>query len=293
MRWRLRRNPVSAILGRGWARLSYARSVEPFWLECNERVIRLPGLDPRLAGLRILHLTDFHLCRRVPASLIQRAVEKGRQLQCDAVALTGDFVHAGFRHLDAIAGIVGRFTAPLGVHAVLGNHDYSIRVYKGRPHYPRLAEAVAGALRAQGIIVHSNEHRMVTHRGAPLAIAGTCDLWSGEADLAMALRGIPAEVPRIVLAHNPWTIDQAEHRRCDLMLSGHTHGGQVELSRLGGALFSRFRQRLAAGLYHHDSGYLYVNKGIGYTVRFRFQVRPEIAVLRLERWEETDNLDAL
>ena len=84
-----------------------------------------------------------------------------------------------------------------------------------------------------------------------------------------------------------------EGRRCDLMLSGHTHGGQIEFALLGTKLLDRFKNRLAAGLYFHDSGYLYVNKGIGYTVRFRFQVRPEVAVFRLRRWEESGSLQAL
>lgn len=288
-----KRSLITRLLGQSWARLSYGRFVEPFWLQTNEIDLRIPGLDPRLEGLRILHLTDFHLCRRIPASHIIRSIDRGKHLGCDLIALTGDFVHAGFRHVEEIAAIVSKLSAPLGVYAVLGNHDYSIRVYGGRPRHPLLAEAVEGALRQRGIIVLKNEHRMIEFRGAPIAMAGVCDLWSGEADLASTLRGISPDVPRIVMAHNPWTIDQAEGRRCDLMLSGHTHGGQIEFALLGTRLLDRFKNRLAAGLYYHDSGYLYVNKGIGYTVRFRFQVRPEVAVFRLRGWDESGSLNAL
>jgi predicted MPP superfamily phosphohydrolase len=264
--------------------------VEPFWLETNQIDIRIPDLDPRLDGLTIAQLSDLHLCRAVPASHVRQAVDKVQRLSPDLIALTGDFVHAGFHYVEAVAQLVGRLHAPLGVFAVLGNHDYSIRVYGGRPRFPRLAESIEAALLRQGIDVLKNEHRLLQHRGAPLAVAGVCDLWSGEADLPKAIRGIQPDVPRIILAHHPWTVDQVGDRRGDLILSGHTHGGQVEL---GEGPWSRFKHRLGAGLYFHDTGYLYVHKGIGYSVRFRFRVRPEIAFFRLRRWDKSDKLEVL
>jgi predicted MPP superfamily phosphohydrolase len=286
----MKRRLLARLLGQNWARLSYARMVEPFWLETNHIDIRLPDLDPRLDGLTIGQLSDLHLCRAVPASHVRQAVDRLERLSPDVIALTGDFVHAGFHYVEAIAQLVGRLRAPLGVYAVLGNHDYSIRVYGGKPRFPRLAETVEEALVRQGIVVLKNEHRLLQHQGAPLAVAGVCDLWSGEADLPLAIRGIQPDVPRIVLAHHPGTVTQAEGRRCDLILSGHTHGGQVEW---GTGPLARFKHRLGAGLYFHDSGYLYVHKGIGYTVRFRFRVRPEVALFRLRRWDKSDKLQAL
>ncbi|MBY0585877.1 metallophosphoesterase [bacterium] len=277
-------------LGRNWARLSYARMVEPFWLETNHIDIRIPGLDPRLEGLTVCQLSDLHLCRAVPASHLRQAIDRTLRLKPDLIALTGDYVHAGFHYVDAVAQLVGQLRAPLGVFAVLGNHDYSIRVYGGKPRFPRLKEAVESALTQHGIEVLRNEHRLRTYQGATLAVAGVCDLWSGEADLPKAIRGISPDVPRIVLAHHPRTVDQAAGKRCDLILSGHTHGGQVEL---GEGPWSRFKPQLGSGLFYHDSGYLYVHKGIGYTLRFRFRVRPEIAIFRLSRWDKSDKLEVL
>lgn len=259
------------------------------WLETNLVRLEIADLPPGLVGLRILHLTDFHLCDRVPISHIRQAVEQGRKQNCDVVALTGDFVHAGFRHVDAIASLLGRFSAPLGVYAVLGNHDYSVRNIMGVRRYPTLPNTIADALRGVGIDVLHNEHRLVQRGGAPVAIAGVADLWSRELDVERALQGIPAEVPRIVLAHNPASIERLGDLRSDIMLSGHTHGGQIHVEGYGPAMLTKNMRDYAAGLYRQPSGYLYVNKGVGFTVRFRYRVRPEIAVLELTRGSENGN----
>lgn len=261
------------------ARLSYAYFVEPGWLETNSIELSFPHLDPALVGLRILHLTDFHLGTMVPATHIRQAIDLARRQPADLVALTGDFIHAGHRHVGAIAKMLSRFSAPLGVYAVLGNHDYSVRVAGGVRQYPRLAASVTRALTEEGIQVLHNEHRLLENNGSRLALAGVADAWSKESDLSAALDGIPDEIPRIVLAHNPSSLESLAGRRCDLMLSGHTHGGQIHLPGLGPAMLSAKARRHAAGLYRHPSGYLYVNKGVGYSLRFRYKVRPEVVVV--------------
>jgi hypothetical protein len=274
---------IARWIGRGLARIAYSHFVEPVWLETRRVDVPVVGLDERADGLSILHLTDFHLCRRVPITLIRQAVETGRRAECDLIALTGDFVHAGFHFVEPIARILSRLRAPLGAYAVLGNHDYSVRNIRGTRRKPQLAPAVAKALSQAGISVLHNESRILDVCGARIAVAGVADYWSGESDLEQALTDIDPATPRIVLAHNPCSLEQAPGERCDLMLSGHTHGGQVAVPGLGRPMLSRRMKRYAEGLLQHPQGYLYVNKGIGYTVRFRFQTRPEIAILRLRR----------
>ncbi|MFO0945984.1 MAG: metallophosphoesterase [Planctomycetota bacterium] len=276
----LKRRAITRWIGQNWARLSYSHFVEPVWLESNVLELPIPNLDPRLDGLRVLQLTDFHLCNRVPASHIRQAIELGRRQKCDLVALTGDYVHAGFRHVHAIAQLLSRLEAPLGVFAVLGNHDYSVRNIMGVRRYPTLPGTITHALQSAGIQVLRNESRMLEHHGAKVAVVGVADLWSRESDVTGALGGVDPDIPRIVLAHNPASVTQLSGMRCDLMLSGHTHGGQIQVPGLGPAMLSKSMREYAAGLYKHDSGYLYVNKGIGFTVRFRFKVRPEIAVFQ-------------
>ena len=93
-------------------------------------------------------------------------------------------------------------------------------------------------------------------------------------------------MPRIVLAHNPWTIEHLSDHRCDLMLSGHTHGGQVKLPCLGRVTLGPKGRRFAAGLYRVRDSWLYVNKGVGFGFRVRYGVRPEVAVLTLAAGNE-------
>ena len=101
-------------------------------------------------------------------------------------------------------------------------------------------------------------------------------------DWAAALgRECPA-TPRVVLAHNPQSVESFGDLRADLTLSGHTHGGQIDWPGLGRILLGKKARRWAAGLYEHNDGHVYVNKGVGFGWRFRFGVRPEVAVFTLQ-----------
>src|SRR5262249_54487832 len=126
-----------------------------------------------------------------------------------------------------------------------------------------------------------NETQVLARGGHQLYLTGVEDLWSRVCDLDRALEGLSPSVPRVVLAHNPRTIEHLRGRRCDLMLSGHTHGGQVNLPGVGRLALGPRARRFAAGLYHVDNTTLYVNKGIGFGLRIRFGVRPEVTVLTL------------
>ena len=268
-------------LGRGWARLTYAMRVEPTWLELNHHQVPIADLHPHFGGLRIVQLTDFHCGHQVPASYLAEAVALAQAQSPDVVVLTGDFVHKGFQHVTAVARVLGKLTAPLGVFAVLGNHDFSVRNSLGFRRHPHLHRAVADALRGQDIRVLHNETVTLSRAGARLHLTGVEDLWSRVCDLDRAFHGLSPHVPRVVLAHNPITIEHLAGHRCDLMLSGHTHGGQVNIPGIGGFLGPKAR-RFAAGMYTVRKSLLYVNKGVGFGLRVRFGVRPEVAVLILQ-----------
>jgi predicted MPP superfamily phosphohydrolase len=117
--------------------------------------------------------------------------------------------------------------------------------------------------------------------GASVYLVGVEDLWSRVLDLERAFTGLSPSVPTLVLAHNPRTVERLDGRRCDLMLSGHTHGGQVNLPRLGRPTLGRRARRFAAGMYQFNGAQVYVNKGVGFGIRFRYGVRPEVAVFTL------------
>ena len=169
----------------------------------------------------------------------------------------------------------------MGVFAVLGNHDFSVRNALGLRRYRHLHRAVADALSAQGIIVLQNQTHTLERGRQRLYLAGVDDLWSRVCDPERTFAGLAEDVPRIVLAHNPCTIERLGNHRCDLMLSGHTHGGQINLPRLGRVTLGPKGRQFAAGFYRHGSSLLYVNKGIGFGFRVRFGVSPEVAVFQL------------
>lgn len=268
-------------LGQTWAHLTYAMRIEPTWLEVNQLDITIRDLPDSFHSFRVVHLTDFHCGRGVTSAYLDEAVNLAQSQHGDLIVLTGDFIHAGHRHVARAARTLGRLLAPHGVWAVLGNHDYSVRNALGLRRYPHLHRAVAEALQQQGIRVLHNEAVLLERSGKHLYLAGVADLWSRVCDVHAALEPCPPSVPRIVLAHNPCTVEQLQGHRCDLMLSGHTHGGQVDLPRLGRVALGRMGRRYAAGLYRLGHTQLYVNKGVGFGLRVRYRVRPEIAVLKL------------
>lgn len=268
-------------IGRSWAHVTYATRVEPTWVEVNNLDIPVPGLPEPFAGLRVVQLTDFHCGPFVSSIYLSEVIDLARAQEGDVIVLTGDYVHQGYKHIDRMAAELGKLTAPLGVYAVLGNHDFSVRNALGIRRHRDLHRAVADALSAQGIRVLQNESLRLTRASTHIYLSGVDDLWSRVCDLDRAFEGLCSTVPRIVLAHNPRTIEQLNGARCDLMLSGHTHGGQVDLPGLGRITLGKKVKRFAAGIYQCRDTLLYVNKGIGVGFPVRYRVRPEVAVFTL------------
>src|SRR5262249_41583020 len=143
-------------IGRNWARVSYGYRVEPTWLEGNRLEVPVSGLAAEFAGFRIVQLTDFPCSRKVTAAYLDEAVTLAGAQQADLVVLTGDFIHHGFKYIDPIANLLGQLSAPFGVYAVLGNHDFSVRNALGIRRFRSLHQAVAGALTTRGIRVLRN-----------------------------------------------------------------------------------------------------------------------------------------
>ncbi|MCC6421760.1 MAG: metallophosphoesterase [Gemmataceae bacterium] len=272
---------MARYIGRGWARLTYATRVEPTWLEVNRHEVAIQGLPDEFAGLRIVQLSDLHSSQHVTPEYLREAVDLAQAQHGDVVVLTGDFVHKGFTHVDRVARVVGRLHAPQGVYAVLGNHDFSVRNALGIRRYPHLHRAIADALTDQGVRVLRNETVRLARGDGALHLTGVEDLWSRVCDLDQAFDGVCPSVPRVVLAHNPCTVERLAQHRCDLMLSGHTHGGQVKLPGLGPLALGPKGRRYAAGMYRCGDTHLYVNKGVGFGLRLRYNVRPEVAVFTL------------
>lgn len=272
---------VAGLVGRNWARLGYAYRVEPTWLAVNRVALPVRGLPAALAGVRIAHLSDFHCGPHIPVGYLEGVIERTAAENPDLIALTGDFIDRGPQHVAAAARLFRDLKAPLGVFGVLGNHDFAVHTPRGARRHLGLDRVITDALGAEGVTVLRNRSVRVERGGAGLLVAGVDDLWSGEADANAALGGNCEDIPRVLLAHNPQTAEQLGGLRADVILSGHTHGGQIDWPGLGRLLLHRHARRWAAGLYNVGGRHLYVNTGVGFGWRFRFGVRPELALLTL------------
>jgi predicted MPP superfamily phosphohydrolase len=270
---RIRQLLFAATLGAG-ALGAYAFLVEPRWLQVTRTRIHLPTLPPTLVGLRIALLTDLHLGGGTPLSLIRRACRKAMAERPDLIALTGDFATDDAGTFRAVMDVLSYLNAPLGVYAVPGNHDYKMGIDK----WHRQIEA------DPTIIDLTNRAMIRSVNGARLCIAGVDSFSKGTPRLEELPP--PDQVDcTILLAHNP---DQAEHLqgaydRVDLILSGHTHGGQVRLPWIGALRNSaRHAELYVQGLRRRPWAQVYVSRGIG-TVHLpvRFLCRPEVAILAL------------
>jgi hypothetical protein len=225
-------------------------------------------------GLRIAHLTDLHHSLFTPLEEIQRAVHLANRLRPDLVALTGDYVTLSADYIWPLAEALGELRARLGVFAVLGNHDFQVD-----------PDEVTRALRAQRIRVLRNARHALRFHSATLWIAGVDDLWWQADDLGAALHSIPARDPKILLCHNPLGIRAASEHNVDLVLSGHTHGGQVRLPVIGRFYGrSKLGERFVEGWNRLNGTQIYISRGIGKVlVPLRFGCPPEIACLRLRK----------
>jgi len=241
-------------------------------LGITEQRIWLTALPEAFRGFRILQLSDIHHSLFVPLEQVAAVVELSNRFKPDLVALTGDFVSYSRSSIEPVAEILGGLQARAGVVAVLGNHDFRVG-----------ADAVERALRSRRIQVLRNRNRRLQRKGATLYLAGVDDYGYG-ADLGVALRGIPEDAATILLAHNPRLVTAAACRGIGLMLSGHTHGGQVNLPLLG-TVYGRSpeQMRFKMGWDRLGATQIYVSRGIGTIVLpLRWRCPAEVPLLKLE-----------
>lgn len=257
---------AAAGLGWGW--------FESGWVRLRELELELPGLPRELDGLRIAHLSDFHLgVRSRGVHAVERAVEWTAERRPDLVAITGDLLTHP-RGEERLRGLVGRL--PLPAFAVLGNHDVAIsRDPQARASNLRELEP-ATLLRDDGVRVEL--------RGRSIWIAGTHPrlIVRGKQKLDPSSLARDADL-RILLCHYPRVFDRLEPDRFDLVLAGHMHDGQIAVPYPGGKIrLAHLSARYQRGVYRSDAGTMHVSPGLGTTfVPFRFAARPEATELVL------------
>lgn len=261
---------LAANLAPGLAQLARAAFAEPFALTVERHAISLPRLPRILNGLRIVQLTDLHHSPFTGSGQLEHAIETANSLKPDIIALTGDYVSHEREYAAPCAELVGRLRAKHGVFAVLGNHD----------HWTD-APLVADLFRAEGIRVLINEGLRFELAGASFWLAGVDDTMVGLEDLPLALAGSQADEMKLLLAHNPTILRRAARANVDLVLSGHTHGGQVAW-RSERSASGKPRRRILRGLGRRGDTQIYVSRGLGTVVLpIRYGSPPEVTLLEL------------
>src|SRR6267378_113131 len=247
-----------------------AALAEPFMLTIERRTIFLRRLPKALDGLRIVQLSDLHHGPLTTAAQLRRAVETANSLEPDIIALTGDYISHERRYAAPCAEVVGRLRARCGVYAVLGNHD----------HWTD-ASLITDLFRAEGIKVLINEGMRFQKDGASFWLAGVDDTMVGLEDLPLALAGARRDEMKLLLAHNPIILRRAARAGVDLVLSGHTHGGQVTI-RSERSASGRPRRRSMKGLGRQGETQIYVTRGLGTVILpIRYGCPPEVSLLEL------------
>jgi uncharacterized protein len=258
----------------------YSRWLEPRWLEVTQHRLALnPAPDAR--PLKLLHLSDLHASRYVPLAYISAAIATGLALKPDLICVTGDFVTCAEAVPDGYAQVLRALPEAAPTFASLGNHDGGL--WTRRRGGAASNASVLGLLAAAGIPCLDNALTELSLHGRRVQLAGLGDLWNNDCDphKTFGPSGAGSRPPRVLLSHNPDTKTLLRAHDWNLMLSGHTHGGQIGLPVLARRFAPVADKNFLSGLHRWEDRWIYVSKGVGAHLGVRFACRPEITLLTL------------
>ena len=256
----------AAILALCW----YGFIFEPNNIQIEKIDIEIENLHEDFNGVKIVHLTDFHSFGFNEKE--KRVIEIVNEINPNFVFITGDFVDTKTKDFDSCA----RFWKELSkqydgrIFGVLGNHDLN---------------SLEKSLEENDIVILNNENRKIFQGDGSAYLIGVNDPDTHRDNLGKAMLGAEENIPKILLAHSPDIIDDIGDKKIDLILVGHTHGGQVKIPFITPFWVpTEYHGKFASGLFEIDNTYMYVNKGIGMTaLQMRFNCPPEIAVIELKK----------
>ena len=266
-----------ATLGSAAASLVYP-FLEAKWCRVVRRTISLPNLAASFRGTTLALLADVHHGPFVPLAYIRHVVSLTNSLQPDIIALVGDFVHRHDHYIVPAINELSKLQGALGRFAVRGNHDN--RNYYGTHNFQPLSCAALADAKLPDL---NNRGIWIERGSARLRICGVGDLWTDHQDLKTALGDATERDAVLLLSHNPDFVETIRDRRVGLVLSGHTHGGQVVLPGYGAPVIpSRYGQKYLYGLVQGPTCPVFVTRGVGtVTPPVRFLCRPEVVLITL------------
>lgn len=274
---RISRRKFLASLGLGALACGTYSHIESTLLDIGRHSIqasKYSGWGP----LTILQISDLHASKWVSLEYLRKAIDVGVQLKPNLICMTGDYITGGkYDQFDTYAQILKRLPQAAPTFACLGNNDAQIV-----PSQPNNTAAVRELLQKSGIELLDNASRELEIRNSRLRVVGVGDIHRGICDPARAFAGLSkSDLPTVLLSHNPDSKMPLKPYPWDLLLCGHTHGGQVCIPFLGPPVLPVRDRRFAAGLYHWDNRWVHVTKGIGNWYGLRFNCRPEVSLLTI------------
>ncbi|HYO77691.1 MAG TPA: metallophosphoesterase, partial [Thermoanaerobaculia bacterium] len=247
-------------------------------LEITNHEVFIDTLPPSFDGYRIAFLTDTHVAAFVRRAFYKEIVARTMKFDPDLILFGGDFVHWE-KHIPLMADVLMTdLAARDGVYAVLGNHDYWAN-----------GDGVIAALTTRGVRFIINRSISIRRGNDTIALGGVDEIYRGRPDVDAAFGRIDPQVPLIGLSHHPDIIDSLEHHRIDLLLCGHTHGGQIRFPFFGPVVVpSKHEGRYASGFHRVGNVLMYVSRGLGAIPPLRILCKPEIATFTLRRTSNAD-----
>ncbi len=255
------------------------RFLEPGWLEVHQEQLN-PEIFRSRVPMKILHLSDFHASHVVPYHFIGEAVDLGIAQQPDLICLTGDFISSRLKNPAKYIRIFSKLSAVAPTYACFGNHDGGAWVSRYCGGYKDLTP-MKMLLAASHVHVLLNQQDVVSIGEQECEIIGLGDPWTGDFAPEKVLETTRKEQrPLIVLSHNPDNKDELVRYDWDLMLCGHTHGGQLKIPFTGGTPFAPVRDhRFVEGLHVWRNRHIHITRGVGNLHGLRFNCRPQVSIL--------------
>lgn len=251
---------------------SYPVFIERNLVQINRYRIPVKGLPPSFHGFTLAHLTDLHLGTLVSPSFIQSIVNTTNSLQTDMIVCTGDYVHKRdtVDEIDRVWPLLANLNAPYGVYSVLGNHDHWADTERSLYWLERTGQGIR------------HQCKPIYKDGDRFLIAGAGDFWEDDLAIDRLFSCSDESDCRILLSHNPDSVDSEYTTPLSLVLSGHTHGGQVVLPFFGPPVLPVKNKLYSSGLIAGQKTQLFISRGIGWAIYpIRINCFPEIAVLEL------------
>ena len=255
--------------------LGYSFLVEPRIVRVVEHDVPIKGLPWAFDGFTVVQVSDVHVGVFIRPKGVRRLVARVNAFQPDLILLTGDYVNRVRKNIEPAGRALRGLRARYGVYAVLGNHDY----WADAPRMTR-------ALQKSKIDVLFDEKRKIALGKDVIWVVGTDDVWEGKPDYEKAFAGVPDDAICLVMAHNPDAALSLGGKPVSLLLSGHTHGGHVNLPWIGPVLTAtELGPKYASGMHEFRGIKLYVSPGVGSATPLRFRCPPEFTVFTLRRAE--------